>query len=67
MQTTKYDKPEITKALLNSIASVEMEGYIFSDYHIKLCEDVISGIISKQECIKLLLLKPRANKRCVNQ
>ena len=44
-------------ALSHAISSVEMEGYKLTDFHKKLCQDVLSGTISKQQCINILLRK----------
>ena len=43
------------KSITNAISSVKMEGYKFSEYHERLCKDVINGKMSKQDCIKQLI------------
>lgn len=45
----------IDKALANAIASVKIEGYKFTSYQEQLCRDVVTGKLSKQDCIKRLL------------
>jgi hypothetical protein len=45
----------IEKALHNAISSVEMEGYKFTEFHKQLCRDVLSGKITKEECIKMII------------
>ena len=49
------NKTNMQKALSNAIASVKMEGYSFPDSHKKLCEAVVSGAMTKKECIAQLL------------
>ena len=48
-------KKDVKKALSSAIASVEMEGYVFTEYHKKLCEAVVTGKMTKQEMIENLL------------
>lgn len=42
-------------ALNNAIASVEMEGYKLTEFHKKLCRNVLNGDISKKQCIDIIL------------
>jgi len=49
------NRKNVDRALSNAIASVKMEGYVFPDSHKKLCEEVVLGNITKQECIERLL------------
>lgn len=46
---------EKISALKNAIASVEMEGFVFSDGEKELCMEALEGKISKQDFIKILL------------
>ena len=59
MATGVLEKKDVKKALSNAIASVEMEGYVFTDYHKKLCEAVVTGKMTKQEMIENLLVARR--------
>lgn len=56
MQSNNIYEP----ALKNAIASVEMEGYEFEEAQKKECLDFVSGKISKEDFIKLLLERCRA-------
>lgn len=51
--------PEKTAALDNAIASVEMEGFVFSDGEKELCMKAFEGKITKDEFIKILLERCR--------
>ena len=46
-------------ALDNAIASVEMEGFVFSEGEKELCKKAIEGKITKEEFIKILLERCR--------
>lgn len=50
---------EKTAALDNAIASVEMEGFVFSDGEKELCMKALEGKITKDEFIKILLERCR--------
>jgi len=56
MATETLEKKDIKKALSSAIASVEMEGYVFTDYHKQLCEAVVTGKMTKQQMIENLLV-----------
>ena len=57
MLTISNDK-KIT-ALDNAIASVEMEGFVFSEGEKELCKKALEGKITKEEFIKILLERCR--------
>ncbi len=50
---------EKTAALDNAIASVEMEGFVFSDGEKELCMEALEGKITKDDFIKILLERCR--------
>ncbi len=50
---------EMITALDNAIASVEMEGFVFSDGEKELCMEALEGKITKDELIKKLLERCR--------
>ena len=50
---------KLEQALNNSIASISMEGHVFTDKQKQICADVLDGKITKEEYIKMLLQKNR--------
>jgi len=50
---------KLEQALNNAIASISMEGYVFTDKQKQICADVLDGKITKEEYIKMLLQKNR--------
>lgn len=46
-------------ALDNAIASVEMEGFVFSEGEKELCMEALEGTITKDDFIKILLERCR--------
>lgn len=55
------EKEKRKRALQNAIASVEMEGYTVSDYEKKLCMDVLTDKITKEDLIAQMLERCRLN------
>ena len=49
----------LEQALNNAIASISMEGFVFTDKQKQICADVLDGKITKEEYIKMLLQKNR--------
>ena len=45
--------------LNNAVASVEIEGYSVTDAEKKMCMDVVSGSITKEQFIKIVLERCR--------
>lgn len=43
----------------NAVASVSMEGYVFTKEQIKMCEDVLDGRMSKDELINSIKNKAK--------
>lgn len=52
-----HNKDVYEETLKSAIASVEIEGYKFDEMQKKDCLDFVSGKISKEEFIKLMLEK----------
>ena len=52
-------KNDKINALNNAIASVEMEGFVFSDGEKELCMEALEGKTTKEEFIKILLERYR--------
>ncbi len=50
-----YKYVSYEESLKNALASVEMEGYEFEEIQKKECFDFVTGKISKEEFIKLML------------
>lgn len=50
---------KLEQALNNAIASISMEGYVFTDKQKQICSDVLEGKITKEEYIQMLLQKNR--------
>ena len=57
MDTSLMNEKEY--ALNNAVASVEMEGYIVSEYEKSLCLDVLNGKLTKEELIQIMLERCR--------
>ncbi|MBR4720163.1 MAG: antitoxin VbhA family protein [Clostridia bacterium] len=53
----KVSNDDIINILDNAIASVEMEGFVFSDGERELCMAALEGKITKDDFIELLLKK----------
>jgi len=51
------DKSLCAEMLESAVASVEMEGYVLSEFNKNLCRDVLNGKITKQQCIEQILKK----------
>lgn len=56
---SQASRDEKISALDNAFASVEMEGFRYSDGEKDLCMEVLDGKLSKDEFIKKLLIKSR--------